>query len=158
MIEFLWSRVALTASGLVIMAVILASFASLDDSTRDRAAADGARELSELLEAFPKYGEGASLAVETSRFLPTPEHRLVVSNGSVWTVHGGERTAMECSAGLMLLAHGQAVRTLELPYGETVRLENRMVGGGLLVAVQLEKVSAMSFTASTNLLPSASVL
>jgi hypothetical protein len=157
-IEFLWSRVALTACGLAVMAVIMASFASLDDSSTDRAAIDGATELGELLERFPGCGEGASMVIEASRFLPTPEHSLIVANGSVWTMHDGKRTAVECSAPVLLCSNGEAAATLELRYGQSVRLENRIVDSKVLVTVQLEKVSTISFTASTNLLHSASVL
>lgn len=158
MIEFLWSRVALTACGLAIMAVLAASFTSLDDSRRDRAALDGAAEFAELLEHFPSYGVGAAADVEASRFLPTPGHTLQVANGSVWTVHGDDRRAVEGPAGLLLLSHGEEVGALELSHGQSVRLENREVGGRVVVAVQLEKVSTMSSTAPTNLRHSASVL
>lgn len=156
--EYFWSRVALTACGLAVMAAIMASFASLDGSNRDKAAVDSALELSELLERFPSYGEGASVVIETSKFLPTSEHRLWVSNGSVWTVHDDKRTAVECKARMTLLSDGEPVRTLELLYGQSVRIENREAGGDARVVVQLEKVSTISLTASTNLLHSASVL
>jgi len=133
MMEFLWSRAALAMCGVLLLAAVASGFAALEASERKASSADGLRSLSDLLESFPAYGEGATMTFEASSFLSGGEGPLVIAQGWVGRADGSAVTRLECAAPLELEEQVSALS------GQTVRLTNKLVDGRVVTSVQLEK-------------------
>jgi len=156
MLEFITSRVWMIIAGLVLAGAIMGAFNGLDRQTVDQAALDRASSLGDVIEEMRWTGQTGEVRIDARTLLVDKSHSLVVNDGSIWVRSGGRSTAVDGPSGLVLLDDGTDVKELIVTWSDTVILSARAPGG--TIVVQVEKVDATSFTASTNLLHSSSVL
>ena len=155
MMEFLLSKLWLVIAGLALMAVVLASFGSLDDRMAEgdlsRAMAATSNVLSEM-ETCP-LGTTVRLTPE----MPSGS-TMRIGNGTLWLVRDGNDLMLSCPAQVVAIENGRVVSFIEASPGMSITATRAAVDGTIVTVVQLEKTELSSSTASTNLLVSSSVL
>lgn len=157
MMELVMSRVWMVIAGLVLAGVVLSSFGALDDRTREAAELEGARALASTVEALGSNGQEGALTIIVDDILPDGHRSLTIYEGSIWIGAGPSAMAVTIPHGAVLMADEERVESLTLMAGDLLIARSYLDPDGNR-AVQLEKVSATNFTASTNLLHSFSVL
>lgn len=152
--EFVLSKVWMVLGGLALAAVVTASFASLNLGAGAEQEMRGAEALSDILSGMSST-PGGEMVIEI-KDLVSGDSCFVIRKGSVWLESGGVKKMIPSLANIIMLSDAGEVDELRLCCSDILRINSIATEDG--VAVQLEKVDATAWTASTNLLHSSSVL
>ncbi len=156
MMELIMSRVWLVIAGLMVTGAVLYSFGALDDRGRSASEMEGAKSLARSIEVLRTDVCEGTLVFEAKDLLPAGGDALRVFNGSIWIGEGRTARAIDMSSPVVLISDGVRVDQLIIHEGDSLTV--RSFGTLEERKVQLEKVSAMNLTVSTNFLHSSFVL
>jgi hypothetical protein len=154
MMEFVLSKVWLFIGGLTLLAVVLASFGSLNSNLqedRDVEAAEGFSDVVQKMASAP----GCRMSFSGDEVVPEGA-RFTFQAGAIIAERGGHQRIVPVPIDVELIEGGRPVESLAIGRADVILL--RSVEGPEGTIVQLEKVDATALTASTNLLLSSSVL
>lgn len=155
MTEFLLSKLWMVIAGLAVMAAVMASFGSLDDRTAENGLKAEMASTSNILEELSSCPVGTTVRIAPD--IPA-DSVLRVGNGSLWLVRDGPDLLMPIRSEVIAMEGGVAVPYIEARPGDLFSATRMEINGARSTVVQLEKTELSSFTASTNLRASSSVL
>ncbi len=155
MMEFLLSKLWMVIAGLAVMAVVIASFGSLDDRTTEDGLRDEMASASNILEEM--HGCPAGTTVRIAPDIPA-DSIMRVGNGSLWLVRDGPDLVIPIRSKIVAMEDGIAVPFVETRPGGHFLATRVVIDGVQVTIVQAEKMKLSSFMASTNLRTSSSVL
>ena len=155
MMEFLLSKLWMVITGLAVMAAVVAAFGSLDDRTAEGGLKTEMASTSNILEELS--GSPVGTTVRIAPDIPA-DSVLRVGNGSLWLVRGGSDLLMPIRSEVIAMEGNVAVPYIEARPGDSFSATRMEINGMRSTVVQLEKTELSSFTASTNLCASSSVL